>query len=244
LVAKLEDPASIPSAAPRSEQEALELAERHGSTSTSWAVLGMFEWRHSLGDARKTLRMAVEAGVKAAQLLAPYRTPKDYLSPVHFAPAIFLARLTHGRFLPDLVAMLPAFETWKSGRTFQSYCDRAHLTALEQRQYPEKWKNLIAAFRRKAALRLVADTNECYADIVRSCHDEAYPEAVEKIKLAGELYERRKRNREYRNTWNTEGGGEYNAHEVDYTLAAIVEHLFAGRKKLLADVPPDHLWPY
>src|SRR5262245_37407390 len=109
LVANLEDPKQISNTKPRSEEEAVHIAERHDSVLSSWGALAMFEWRHGLGDFRKRLKTAVESGVKAAQALLPYRTPRDYLAPIHLAPAMYLSRLTHRRFLPDLVAILPDF---------------------------------------------------------------------------------------------------------------------------------------
>src|SRR5262249_6281984 len=123
-----------------------------------------------------------------------------------------------------------------------SYCDRGHLIALERGAYPKKWPKLIDALFCKEPL--TADTHACYAEIILLCHAGRHVEAVEEIGRAYKLYDRRQNDRVFRDTWSIEGGGEMNPHTVDYTLAAIVEHLFAGKKKLLKDVPPGHLWPW
>src|SRR5262249_42599263 len=158
---------------------------RHDSVLSSWGALAMFEWRHGLGDFRKRLKTAVESGVKAAQALLPYRTPRDYLAPIHLAPAMYLSRLTHRRFLPDLVSILPDFATWNPSRAYCSYCDRGHLIALERGAYPKKWPKLIDALFCKEPL--TADTHACYAEIILLCHAGRHVEAVEEIGRAYKL---------------------------------------------------------
>jgi hypothetical protein len=235
-------PHNVPDVRVTSGQEACKELPRHYVGYSIWLELGMFEWRHGVGDPKKTLKVVVETALRAARLLAPFLKPPHYRLPFHFAPALFLSRLTHRRFHPEIVGLLPAFESWNASRRFITYCDRAHLMAIKEGQYPKKWPKLISAFRNEPQL-LTADTHECYAEIVTLCHHQQYVEAIDQIRRATELYKKRAQNFGYRNTWMSEGGS-FNSDCVDYRLAAIVEHFFAKRKKLLNDLPQDHLWRF
>jgi hypothetical protein len=241
-LAKMLHPHNVPDLPIASWKEAYELVGRHNVGYTTWLHLGMFEWRHGVGDPKSTLNMVIETALRAARAITPYLKPPHYLLPFHAAPAIFLSRFTHRRFHPELVNLLPAFESWKPARLFTSYCDSAHFMAIEEGQYPKRWPKLLATLRNKPLL-LMADTHECYAEIITLCFQQRHIEALDRIRQATELYKKRAQNFGYRNT-GLEEGGNFNSDCVDYRLGAIVEHFFARRKKLLKDLPQDHLWRF
>ncbi|MGE3809785.1 MAG: hypothetical protein AB7K24_34405 [Gemmataceae bacterium] len=166
-----------------------------------------------------------------------------------FAAAGVLQLLTCEQIPSEFSGALPVIGAWGALPACPlNFPDVGLIYVLEKHVRPPWWHDMFQTLQEYYDGRsLLADTFDCYANMIIHSHREAWGRSIDEVRKAHELYiGRGDQAYDVCEPWEFEpweGRGAFNSLVIDFRLSALMRYCFRKNQGALDSIQSPHRWP-